>query len=79
MTIGPSLRHPAYAQRAADYLHQKAAAQVFADLRGDEQTQGNAQVLDAELMKENLVAHLGVFQNLLPGQHLDVQVDIPLP
>lgn len=35
--------------------------------------------LNAELMKEDLVSHLGVFQNLFPGQHFDLQVDISLP
>jgi hypothetical protein len=33
-----------------------------------------AALLNAELMKENLVTHLGVFQNLLPGKHFEVQV-----
>ena len=36
-------------------------------------------LLNAELMKEDLVSHLCVFQNLFPGQHFDVQVNISLP
>ena len=32
-----------------------------------------------ELMEENLVAHLGILQNLVPRQHFDIQVVIIQP